>query len=347
MFLLYNGKGTSMDDLSKLESLCNIYSLGEIITSPEVVEGGLLHKMYKVVTTKGSYAIKKLNPTILKRYGVIDHLINSEKASRCFAQSVPVIAAKEFENKTLLHMSDDYYMVFDWIEGKSIFIPNITVEHCIKIGEVLGKIHQLDICLEEIEKNTAEKEFYQWKYYLEKCTGCKSKWYALFRKEFHNIVAWNESVIEASSILTERLVISHRDLDPKNVLWNDGTPYIIDWEAAGYVNPYQELIEIINYWTDDGNGNIDIDKFDALLNEYKKYVNLENVEWDMILAGGYDGMLGWLNYNLKRVLRIEGTSEDEVKIGEEQVEATIVELKKYKDKVSVLKQWLSRAVGRI
>jgi len=27
---------------------------------------------------------------------------------------------------------------------------------------------------------------------------------------------------------------------------------IIDWEAAGYVNPYQEFLEVVNYWTEDG-----------------------------------------------------------------------------------------------
>lgn len=47
-------------------------------------------------------------------------------------------------------------------------------------------------------------------------------------------------------------VISHRDLDPKNVMWDGMNPYLIDWEAAGPVNPYQEFLEVALYWVDDG-----------------------------------------------------------------------------------------------
>ena len=53
-------------------------------------------------------------------------------------------------------------------------------------------------------------------------------------------------------MLSQTMVISHRDLDPKNVMWNGSEPLVIDWEAAGYVNPYQEFLEVLNYWADDG-----------------------------------------------------------------------------------------------
>ena len=56
---------------------------------------------------------------------------------------------------------------------------------------------------------------------------------------------------QVQEVLSQNLVISHRDLDPKNVLWHGEEALVIDWEAAGYVNPYQELLEVINYWADD------------------------------------------------------------------------------------------------
>lgn len=327
-----------MKGLSRLKSLCKEYSLGEINTIP--IEGGLLHKMFKVVTTKGSYAIKVLNPPLMEHAGVIDNMINSERISRCFAKDIPVIAANKIKDKNLLPLDGYYYMVFDWIDGKSIFSPHITTEHCMKIGDVLGRIHKLDISIEGIEKNIEKSELYQWEYYLEKGISSKSKWYKLFAKEIENIVDLNKKLMKASIRLSEKLVISHRDLDPKNVLWDDGNPHIIDWEAAGYVNPYQELIEVINYWTDDGKGNINRDKFVALVDAYVKHLNLKNIDWDMILTGGYDGILGWLDYNLKRALGLEGRNKEEIKLGEEQVIETIFELKKYQKKVEILREWL-------
>lgn len=330
-----------MKGLSRLKSLCKEYCLGEINAIPIAIEGGLLHRMFKVVTTKGSYAIKVLNPPLMEHPGVIDNMINSERISRCFAQDIPVISAKKIKDKNLLPLDGYYYMVFDWVDGKSIFSPHITTEHCMKIGDVLGRIHKSDISVEGIEKNIEKSELYQWEYYLEKGISSKSQWYELFAKENENIINLNKKLMKASIRLSEKLVISHRDLDLKNVLWNGGTPHIIDWEEAGYVNPYQELIEVINYWTDDGKGNIDRDKFVALINGYIKHMNLKNIDWSMILTAGYDGMLAWLDYNLKSALGIEGRNKEKIKLGEEQVIETVLELKKYEKKVELLEEWLS------
>ena len=50
-------------------------------------------------------------------------------------------------------------------------------------------------------------------------------------------------------MLSTTTVISHRDLDPKNVMWNYNKPVLIDWESAGYINPMQDLIETAIYWS--------------------------------------------------------------------------------------------------
>lgn len=146
---------------------------------------------------------------------------------------------------------------------------------------------------------------------------------------------------EANLVLSEDMVLSHRDLDPKNVMWNQGTPYFIDWEAAGYTNPYHELLEVLNYWSVDGNGELDKDKFHTLLNAYRKYMSTVTVAWDYVLDSGYEGMLGWLEYNLRRALGIESLDEAERKLGEEQIVGTIAALEHYdKQKVTILK-WIS------
>lgn len=49
---------------------------------------------------------------------------------------------------------------------------------------------------------------------------------------------WDRDVVTGLHEASQNQVISHRDLDPKNVMWKNDAPYIIDWEAAGYVNPF-------------------------------------------------------------------------------------------------------------
>ena len=67
---------------------------------------------------------------------------------------------------------------------------------------------------------------------------------------------------------------------------------------------------------------------------------MDEVNWDPVLDSGYEGMLGWLEYNLKRALGIELTSEDEICMGEQQVIITIRELYRYEEKIKLLKEWL-------
>ena len=56
------------DDINTLiYNLINKLNLGNIIDEPVRVMGGLLNRMYKVNTTSGIYAVKHLNPEVMKR----------------------------------------------------------------------------------------------------------------------------------------------------------------------------------------------------------------------------------------------------------------------------------------
>ncbi|PSL32969.1 hypothetical protein B0H99_11079 [Planomicrobium soli] len=53
----------------------------------------------------------------------------------------------------------------------------------------------------------------------------------------------------------------------------------------------------------------------------------------------FSSELGWLEYSLKRSLWIECTNEEQ-KMGTNQVVETILEVKKYAEKTSILIDWL-------
>lgn len=61
------------------EKLCNELQLGELISSPKPISGGLLHRMYAIETTQANYAVKALNPQIMIRPAAVQNYINSEK----------------------------------------------------------------------------------------------------------------------------------------------------------------------------------------------------------------------------------------------------------------------------
>lgn len=135
-----------------IRDLFNTYKIGNVIEKPISITGGLMHKMYKVITETNIYAIKWLNPSIMKRKGVMEHMINSERIANAFSIYLPIVAALNYEGHNVLHLNDKYYMVFDWIEGASIFPPTISDKNCHEIGSALGKIHHLDISIPEVIK---------------------------------------------------------------------------------------------------------------------------------------------------------------------------------------------------
>lgn len=326
----------------EINSLMESLGLGSSVDDLEQVTGGLLHKMYRVNMDKGPYAVKVLNPEIMKRPVALQNTVNSEKIAAGFQSIIPVVSALEIDGKQIHKADGEYYMVFDWVEGASIFPPMITVENCYAIGEVLGKIHSKKLTIEGVLPEEDGTVMFAWDKYGEQLPAYETEvWAIRLQEALSDIKAWNQAACDAREVLAETMVISHRDLDPKNVMWNGNIPWIIDWEAAGYVNPYQELLEVMNYWADDGNGGLLKDHFDALLDAYTKYVQLENVDWDAVFAGSFCGMLGWLEYNVKRALGLEADTAEEAQLGKEQVLSTTRALYDYQEKVQRMKKYLT------
>lgn len=327
----------------RINELMKFLNLGKAIGEPKEVKGGLLHKMYCVTTSKGIFAVKELNNEIMKRPCALDNTINSEKIAAIFSNSIPAVASCKIQGRQIHEIDAHYYMIFQWVKGESVFPRNITERHCEIIGDILGKIHQLNISLDEVNVEEEGEPMYEWDKYLQMAKKQEAQagaWLPCYEKSMKDIHVWNREVCDAQNVLTKNMVISHRDLDPKNVIWDGLSPFVIDWEAAGYVNPYQEFLEVVNYWADDGEGSLRKEYFDAIIHAYEKHVSLSNVEWDKLLAGSYAGMLGWLEYNVKRALGLEVSGDEEIKLGEEQVKSTISALYDYEKKVGLLKDWL-------
>ncbi len=325
---------------NRLERLCVKYQLGQLVNDPELITGGLLHKMYYVRTSQGEYAVKWLNPDIMKRPEALRNMINSEIIANELKKRVPLVAARRFQENSVIEDEGHYYMVFDRLEGVSVFAPEITRRHCEQIGRILGKIHSANIQVDSMEKIETVREVYDWNRYLELAKEQNSECYLVLKEHVSDIMHQDTVVVDSLGEVLKHQVISHRDLDPKNVMWKNSQPYVIDWESAGYVNPYQELVEILNYWITEQDGNYSKEKFEALFEAYKENMTVSQVNWGSILNCSADGMLGWLEYSVKRALGIEGTGAGEREEGLRQTKGTLAELRKYEAQMVQLKNWL-------
>ncbi|MFC5649502.1 phosphotransferase [Paenibacillus solisilvae] len=325
----------------QFEKWCHMLQLNEIVGVPEPVSGGLLHRMYAVQTTQGKYAIKALNPQIMLRPAAMQNFIKSERIAAIAARHIPALPAKQMNGVTIQEADNQFYLVFDWVEGKSLKPDEIDSIHCEKIGAILADLHRTDFSELGLSNDRSDYgEPTDWNYYLQKGKENKAVWVNLLLEIIDHLYDWNAQANKSSKQLASDRVISHGDLDPKNVMWNQYNPILIDWESAGYINPMQDLTETAIYWSENEIGNMDKERFMAFIGGYKKRSGALQANWRMVLASGFRGKLDWLEYSLKRSLWIECTDEEEQQMGTAQVKATINAIRRYADMISELEIWL-------
>ena len=313
-----------------IEKFCKKYNFGEVKNITKL-SGGLMHKMFKVETDKGIYCVKVLNPEIMSRKEAYNNFIISESVSNLAKKnSIPVSSAIEVDGNYLIKMDDMYYMVFDFVYGKTLKDDEITVEHCKKIGIILAQIHSLDYKEIGLEPNIEEyKRLYDWCIYINNPNFDKMSYKELLLDNYRK---YNSILKRANARFNESNInqaLCHSDMDPKNVMWNNDEPIVIDWECAGVSNPERELLEDALCWSGFLSDTFDDEKFIAMFKEYSKHRSIDNVEWYDVICGNLVGRFGWLKYNLERSLGIISNDEEEIKLAENEVIKTINEINRY------------------
>ncbi len=318
-----------IDNINEIiKKLINKCDLGENIEEIKRVSGGLLNRMYKVKTSKGIFAIKFLNPEVMKRADAKNNHIFAEKIANIAKENnVKCLPAKVIKGSTLQKIEEYYFLVFDWFDGKAICDEELTIDKCRKVAIELAKIHKIDYSKYEDEcKAYYDTSSVDWSYYIDKITNNEIK--ELLLANIDKYKELDERAIESLEKISKNLVISHRDIDLPNVLWNkDNEPVFIDWESTGLVNPVMEVIDTAWNWAG-GQKYFDIEKFKIFVQTYKEQGG-KLLDYEDALNADYKAKFGWLEYNIKRVCGIECIDEEEKRLGENEVIRTIDEINKF------------------
>ena len=301
------------------------------IKSITKVTGGLSHRMYKVITDKGTYAVKELNKGVMKRKEAYSNFRFSENVTNIAkANSIPAIGAIKIENDIMKKIGNNYFMIFNWVDGVILSQNEITDEHCKIIGSLLAKMHNIDFSSIENENQLEENlKMFKWDRYIKLAEKNNMKYYKLLNKNLELLKQINEKSITAMNYANKDLIIGHRDLDRKNVIWQGKNPYIIDWEASGYINPTIEVISTSYYWSGGETAEMDVSKFEIFLKSYKKYSKKQiDPQCEILVYADLYSVLNWLEYNLKRSMCIENNyDENEIQLATNEVIKSIDNIK--------------------
>jgi len=97
--------------------LADAFSVGIPVDDLLPVHGGLVHRMWKLRTAKGSFAIKQLSHERMDAK-VRDRYRGSQQIAAAFAASgLPAVAALDAVSEPLREVAGSWFLAFPWIDG--------------------------------------------------------------------------------------------------------------------------------------------------------------------------------------------------------------------------------------
>lgn len=309
----------------KLKKLIKECGLGEVIGDITPVSGGLMHKMYRVKTTTGTYAVKCLNPEIMKRPGVMDNYARAERFERILEENrLSIVPALSFAGRKMLEADGQYCYIFKWQEGSITDFNDIKKEQCRKAGELLGRIHAIDS--QNVEQTEPELSNIDFKAYLKAARDKESSVVAILADNLELLETAQIKLNEARRNLPAMRAISNDDMDPKNIMWHEGKAYAIDLECLDYSNPISSCLDLSLQWSGTVTGHFSRDNLEAFFCGYLNAYDNGFRSYDELFGIAYT-WVEWLEYNIKRALGLESADKEEVRLGEEETKNTINRIK--------------------
>ena len=127
---------------------------------------------------------------------------------------------------------------------------------------------------------------------------------------------------EAREALPSIVSICDDDMDPKNVMWFRGKPFVIDLECLAYGNPAGAFVDLALQWAGMVNGAYRRENLEAFYEGYRSAYDNGFLAYDTLYGIAYT-WVEWLEYNIRRALGLEGSGEDERQLGEWEVRNTV------------------------
>ena len=308
------------DIVTRLMTSCDL----GVVTAPITpVSGGFLHRMYRVETEHGIYAVKHLNPEIMGRDGVLDNYARAERLEKRLEDAgIPIVPAITVNGQKMQTVEGHYFYIFHWLEGKITDWNHISEEQCKKAGAILGQIHAIQP--ENVEHQEPELSRIDWSAYVRKAQEENCEIAELLAENELLLYAVEQEMNKARCALPDMRCISNEDMDPKNIMWENGNPWVIDLECLDYGNPVSHVLQLALQWSGITTCSIDIGKMLAFFDGYLEAYDNCFRAYSSVFGVAYT-WVEWLEYNIKRALGM-CADEAEREMGISEVKNTIARI---------------------
>lgn len=311
-----------------IKSICTHYNLGQPIKLLTQITGGLLHKMWKLEAEKGIFAIKELNAEIMKRPNLILEMNQSEKITNEFKNlGIGAVCGLEIDGQYVFESNKKFFIVYPWINGEVLKkVDQVTIEIAKKISSTLANIHKINLKnTKSTVVNLSLVDSTLWSSLKDKVLKTEYTWTSKCLNFIDSMGTWSSLSNLAITNINNIAVLSHGDMDMKNVIWdNKNNPQIIDWESSGLTIPIVELVKLALDWSGEAEGKANEIIFKEIFKTYTEiHNNIDLTEVKDALYISISDFLGWLEINLKRALQIIKCDQNELDIANIEIPKTI------------------------
>jgi aminoglycoside phosphotransferase (APT) family kinase protein len=145
-----------------------------------------------------------------------------------FAAGIPMPEPISADQNTLVHR---------WVEGEKMPEAPVSPAYAFEIGEILARIHALDVAWTHVSIEDPTPR--DWPELAERATATGQPWAGELASQVETFLAIGHFVDTCER--PGPVVLTHRDIQPWNLLAREGRPVVLDWELSGMLDLSGEL----------------------------------------------------------------------------------------------------------
>lgn len=312
------------------------------------VPGGFHHSMWRLETEGGCFAVKQFASDMDMLDAATAAQINATEVTACeFSRhGIPALSSLHVERQHLQLLDGAGYLVYPWTTATACHRNGIEEHHAVVVATTLARMHRCDIDVPELQDVpsfpvTAERVIRL----VQLARQRNVRYSDILQDRLEDILRIVASHAPALARLEAHRVVSHGDLDHKNVLWDAaGEPLLIDWESARRLNPtYELLLEALDWGGI--TANFDSRPFTTIL---QAYVDAGGLIVEAMIPAVADAIQGawvnWLLYNVGRAVGLDDTRQRA--IGSSQVDLVLSALLRMEKQADRLTEIAVRCANR-
>jgi len=224
-------------------AVADAFGLGTPTGPPRPVPGGRSHRLWRLSTTRGGWAVKRLNRP-REQWWLDDYLlaariqIAAHHAGIAMPRPIsPVRPAAALLADVPVDGALASFLAHEWCAGHALKNTDIAPPVLDWVGATLAALHSLPAVPASADATTHEPHgVEEWRDWLDNAPlDASPDFVRAVRAHLPDIARAKDIVDNARSMVGHELtpVFTHRDVKPDNVLVTPTSPLLVDWDGAG------------------------------------------------------------------------------------------------------------------